>query len=162
MVFDHLYAAIKITRTGKIIPSQMPNYHRKDEWQLHHGALLGNCVEETLGMIKNTGENRTPFCGCTWAWVVHSIIKEIHPHLKIEPIYPKVYILVQGNYKMVDDKDDSIGFSIKMTKAEFMTSAGIYIDCGDELKQYPDDERLIIILTSGDLMEKTVKNIEEE
>ena len=70
MVFDHIYAAVKIARTGKIISSpypNMPNFQRKDEWRRYHSP-----VEETL-----LGHR---YCGCTWAGAVLTIIKEIHPH----------------------------------------------------------------------------------
>jgi len=116
---DHIYATVKIVRTGKIISSpvlyhpNIPNYQRKDEWRWYHNPTPGAC-------------------GCMWYHSVKNIIEEVHPHLNL----------------MGKPLDKIPGFWVKMTKAEFMTSAGIYIAYDDdELKIYPDDELLIIILS---------------
>ncbi len=133
MDIEHNHPAVKIIRTGKIIiptgRGTWPNFQRKDEWQRYY---CGTAIPLPIGP-----------CGCFWVHAVSAIINEIHPHLskKIE--------------SYMDWSNTYLGFSIKMTKAEFMTSAGIYVDCGDELKLYPDDE--LLILLSGHLMEKAAE-----
>ena len=124
-----LYPAVQIVRTRQTI---IPTLQRKDEWE-----------QDDLDVIKeiqkfahfNCSRFNEKMNGCLIVGYVHNVIKEIHPHLKMK----------------ICSKTLPTGcFWTKMTKAEFMTSAGIYIDCGDELKQYPDDELLILILSKYD------------